>query len=93
MSVDKFKEPAVAAKAVQQTTPLSDDARECLLDVVSHHRDFVQACCCTIRHAKGDDVSYWEHQVNVLNRMKEQAQRALAALPQVVAEDSSAVKE
>lgn len=71
--------------ASAQPAPLPDDARECLLDVVSHHRDFVEACqrCADIEAANGDeeDVGYWAHQINVLNRMKEQAERALAAAP------------
>lgn len=59
-----------------------DDARECLMDVVSHHHDFVTACK-SIKgelHACGahDSAAYWQKQIDVLDRMKAQAERALA---------------
>lgn len=60
----------------------SDDARKCLMDVVSHHHDFVTACK-SIKgelHACGahDSAAYWQKQIDVLDRMKAQAERALA---------------
>ena len=59
-------------------TPLTDDAKECLEDVISHHDDFVKACEFAKLGESGEDgVSYWTHQVNVLNRMKEQAESVL----------------
>lgn len=59
-------------------TPLTDDAKECLEDVISHHDDFVRACEFAKLGESGEDgVSYWTHQVNVLNRMKEQAESVL----------------
>lgn len=63
------------------SAPVSD-ARECLMDVVSHHQDFVTACK-SIKgelHACGahDSAAYWQKQIDVLDRMKAQAERALA---------------
>ncbi|CAJ7122388.1 gp03 [Burkholderia pseudomallei] len=60
----------------------ASDARECLMDVVSHHHDFVTACK-SIKgelHACGahDSAAYWQKQIDVLDRMKAQAERALA---------------
>ncbi|AOI94818.1 ead/Ea22-like family protein [Burkholderia sp. LA-2-3-30-S1-D2] len=58
---------------------LSGDASECLMDVVSHHRDFVNACKVMHFESVNDDSdAYWEKQINVLNRMKVQAERALS---------------
>lgn len=59
-------------------TPLTDDAKECLGDVISHHGDFVKACEFAKLGESGEDgVSYWTHQINVLNRMKDQAERVV----------------
>lgn len=81
-------ESALAAPPVEQpaappivSAPASD-ARECLMDVVSHHHDFVTACK-SIKgelHACGahDSAAYWQKQIDVLDRMKAQAERALA---------------
>ena len=53
-------------------------ARECIEDVISHHNDFVRACEFAKLGESGEDgVSYWTHQVKVLNRMKEQAESVL----------------
>ncbi|WP_156429864.1 hypothetical protein [Burkholderia sp. FL-7-2-10-S1-D7] len=58
---------------------LSGDASECLMAVVSHHRDFVNACKVMHFDAINDDSdAYWEKQIDVLNRMKAQAERALS---------------
>lgn len=58
--------------------PLTNDVKECLEDVISHHDDFVKACEFAKLGESGEDgVSYWTHQVSVLNRMKEQAESAL----------------
>lgn len=72
------KQPAAAPIV---SAPASD-ARECLMDVVSHHHDFVTACK-SIKgelHACGahDSAAYWQKQIDVLDRMKAQAERALA---------------
>ncbi|WP_019101042.1 hypothetical protein [Chromobacterium haemolyticum] len=73
---------------VQQAPGVPDDARECLLDVVSHHHDFAEAVqrCADIERENGDDedVGYWKHQADVLDRMKGQAERALATAPSQV---------
>ncbi|WP_175706793.1 hypothetical protein [Burkholderia ambifaria] len=58
---------------------LSDDARECLMDVVSHHGDFVMACEYARDDASdADSAAYMQKQIDVLDRMKAQAERALA---------------
>ena len=59
-------------------------ARECLMDVVSHHGDF-RTACDNDRQAlevdgDRDAASYWQHQINVLDRMRGQAEIALAAI-------------
>lgn len=76
-------EDVLATSPVEQpaAAPI-DDARECLMDVVSHHHDFVTACK-SIKgelHACGahDSAAYWQKQIDVLDRMKAQAERALA---------------
>lgn len=80
--------------AVPQPAAVPDEARECLLDVVSHHHDFAEAVqrCADIERENGDDedVGYWKHQADVLNRMKEQAERALAAAPAQVEQQAPA---
>lgn len=64
----------------RQGAALSDDARECLQDVVSHYGNFVEALTC-----KRDTVTtktdreYWQHELSANARMKRQAEHALAA--------------
>lgn len=64
----------------RQGAVLSDDARECLQDVVSHYGNFVEALTC-----KRDTVTtktdreYWQHELSANARMKRQAEHALAA--------------
>lgn len=72
---------AAPQPASAQPATVPDDARECLLDVVSHHQAFVDACRFTLLHVDGENVLYWKHQADVLDRMKGQAERALAAAP------------
>jgi hypothetical protein len=74
------KYPA-ATKAVS----LTDDARECLMDVVTHHHDFRTACIevKASNETTRSDESYWQKQIDVLDRMRAQAERALAARGQV----------
>jgi hypothetical protein len=58
-------------------SPFTGDAHECLLDVVSHYHDFRNALEfreATAAHAH--DTSYWRKQLDVLDRMKDQAERA-----------------
>jgi hypothetical protein len=62
-------------------TAITDDARECLMDVVSHHHDF-RTACIEIKAANEttrSDELYWQKQIDVLDRMKGQAERALKA--------------
>jgi hypothetical protein len=60
---------------------LGDDAHECLLDVVSHYQDFRTAILEVKAHNEttGSDELYWQKQLNVLDRMKAQAERALSS--------------
>jgi hypothetical protein len=62
---------------------LSDDARECLQDVVSHHHDLYTACLFvkSSNETTRSDELYWQKQIDVLSRMRDQAVRALAASP------------
>lgn len=73
-----------------------DDARECLMDVVSHHHDFVTACK-SIKgelHACGahDSAAYWQKQIDVLDRMKAQAERALATSANEIGAEGPAIE-
>lgn len=95
-------ESALAAPPVEQpaappivSAPASD-ARECLMDVVSHHHDFVTACK-SIKgelHACGahDSAAYWQKQIDVLDRMKAQAERALATSVNETGAEGPAIK-
>ncbi|WP_256704453.1 hypothetical protein [Burkholderia pseudomallei] len=81
LSADLIARYALAPIEQPAAAPI-DDARECLMDVVSHHHDFVTACK-SIKgelHACGahDSAAYWQKQIDVLDRMKAQAERALA---------------
>ena len=81
---DKWKAKA-EGKDSGRDAALSHDAKECLMDVVSHHGDFHKACNTTrdlhLRENNRDSASYWDKQTHVLARMKVQAERALAAHP------------
>lgn len=55
----------------------SEEAKECLLDVITHHNDFFTACQQMEAIADSTNRGYWEHQRKVLNRMRAQAERAL----------------
>lgn len=79
---------AAPQPASAQPATVPDDARECLLDVVSHHQAFVDACRFTLLHVHGENVLYWKHQADVLDRMKGQAERALATAPAQVEQQS-----
>jgi hypothetical protein len=79
LDYDADKHSGYAAPPAQ--TALSDDARECLMDVVSHHHDF-RTACIEIKAANEttrSDELYWQKQIDVLDRMKWQAERALKA--------------
>ncbi|MCA8037062.1 hypothetical protein LGM46_29265 [Burkholderia arboris] len=61
----------------------ADDARECLMDVVSHYRGLSTGLAFMLNQACGDknadDEAYWKHEIKALDRMLAQAERALAA--------------
>lgn len=67
------------------------DERECLSDVVSHF-DNLRAGLCAQRLAASDandadSIAYWNHEISVLERMKAQAQAALASKAAAVPQD------
>jgi len=73
----------IDASPAQQAVTLPDDARECLLDVVSHH-DNIVAGFAAQRNAATDandngTAAYWTREMGIAHRMKEQAERALTA--------------
>ncbi len=77
----------LAASPVQQpAAALIDDARECLMDVVSHHDNTVAALSArrvaADRDSDRNTADYWRHEIEVARRMKAQAERALAAMAQ-----------
>lgn len=59
-------------------------ALECLRDVVSHHENIVAGFAAQRKAAEyandGDDALYWKREIGVANRMKEQAEHALAEI-------------
>ncbi|WP_369147640.1 hypothetical protein [Burkholderia pseudomallei] len=63
-----------------------DDARKCLMDVVSHHDSIVAGFAAQRLAAEeaqdSDAAAYWKHESDVAHRMKAQAERALAAMAQ-----------
>jgi len=65
----------------QAVVNLSKDALECLQDVVSHYNDFTKACDTMIKlcidNSEDDSALYWKHQLDVLDRMKNQAASAI----------------
>ncbi|VBP71109.1 Uncharacterised protein [Burkholderia pseudomallei] len=84
------------AESLQPAAAPIDDARECLMDVVSHHHDFVTACK-SIKgelHACGahDSAAYWQKQIDVLDRMKAQAERALATSANEIGAEGPAIE-
>jgi hypothetical protein len=62
---------------------LTDDARECLADVVSHYRALYAGLAFQLNEAtvteNADDMAYWKHEIKALERMYAQAERALLA--------------
>lgn len=71
------------ASEQQAVCGLSDDARECLMDVVSHHANIVAGFSLQQKFAEdsndGDNALYWKREIEVAHRMKAQAERVLAA--------------
>jgi hypothetical protein len=80
-------QPSPTAVVLDDELALTVDARECLMDVVSHHHDFRTACLevkASNETTRSDEL-YWQKQIDVLDRMKAQAERVLtAASPQPV---------
>ena len=72
-----------ASTALQPAAAQIDAARECLMDVVSHHDNIVAGFAAQRFAAQeaqdGDSAAYWKHEIDVAHRMKTQAERALAA--------------
>jgi hypothetical protein len=70
-------------KAQAAQTALTDDARECLADVVSHYRALYAGLAFQLNEAtvseNSDDMTYWKHEIKALVRMYAQAERALTA--------------
>jgi hypothetical protein len=64
-------------------TATTDAARECLADVVSHYRALYAGLAFQLNEAtvseNSDDMTYWKHEIEALERMYEQAERALTA--------------
>jgi hypothetical protein len=77
------KDPQYAAPASSAASMLSEDARECLMDVVSHYDNIRAGFRAQEMEAfnaqDSDSMAYWVREIKVLERMKEQAQRALLA--------------
>jgi hypothetical protein len=67
----------------EASVALTGDARECLMDVVSHHDNIVEGFCAQRKKAwdvnDNDSAMYWDREMAVACRMKEQAERALLA--------------
>lgn len=70
------------ASVTEAKPELIDDARECLLDVISHHGDFRLALLevKASNETTSSDELYWQKQIDVLDRMRSQAERALSKL-------------
>lgn len=60
------------------------EALECLRDVVSYHSNIVAGFAAqrlaAVEAKDGDVVAYWNREINVADRMKSQAERALASM-------------
>jgi hypothetical protein len=75
------------AQPAQTQVALTDDARECLADVVSHYRALYAGLAFQLNEAtvteNADDMAYWKHEIKTLERMYAQAERALLAVQPV----------
>jgi hypothetical protein len=83
VSEAKWIDGLLATRVPQVPT---DDARECLLDVVSHHDNIVAGFAAQRLAAEEandhDTALYWKREISVAHRMREQAERALATTAQ-----------
>ncbi|VWB16449.1 hypothetical protein BLA14095_00481 [Burkholderia lata] len=79
---DELLELLAASPVEQHEAAPADDARECLMDVVSHHDNIVAGFAAqrlaAIEAADSDTAAYWGREIEVARRMKAQAERALA---------------
>jgi hypothetical protein len=61
-----------------------NNAKECLLDVVSHHNNVIEAFNNMVQYhldrADKDNADYWRREIKVAERMKAQAELALKDL-------------
>ena len=87
MSVDQQSAAPIAGDdaptaADRAPTSLPGDARECLQDVVSHFDNIVSGLeakrATALEHRDRDDAAYWEREISVIQRMRDQAVRSLA---------------
>jgi hypothetical protein len=83
MEVADFIADLYARAQAAATVASTDDARECLADVVSHYRALYAGLAFQLNEAtvseNSDDMTYWKHEIKALERMYEQAERALTA--------------
>lgn len=87
-SARKLLARRTSSPAASTTVAPLDDARKCLMDVLSHHDDFEKACRA-LKDAASDDgngseASYWLDRIDVLGRIKTQAEHALTAVAQPI---------
>jgi len=77
----------IGPQPAQTQVALTDDARECLADVVSHYRALYAGLAFQLNEAtvteNADDMAYWKHEIKTLERMYAQAERALLAVQPV----------
>ena len=77
----RFPSPTAALREERELRALDEAEKECLVDVLSHHNDFVTACeIARDNSTEESDRLYWKHQIDVLKRMADQAERTLRAL-------------
>ncbi|CAG9229371.1 hypothetical protein [Burkholderia vietnamiensis] len=83
---DEIRQLLAASPVEQHEAAPADDARECLMDVVSHHANIVSGFAAQRKAAEdandGDDALFWKREIEVAHRMKAQAERALAVMSQ-----------
>ncbi|RRW90627.1 hypothetical protein [Pandoraea apista] len=72
-----------AARAVPPPVKVDRDVRELLTDIVTHHDNIVAGFAAQRKEALDANdtasVAYWNHEINVVNRMEAQARATLSA--------------
>ncbi|VVD74238.1 hypothetical protein PHO31112_00747 [Pandoraea horticolens] len=72
-----------AARAVPPPVKVGRDVRELLTDIATHHDNIVAVFAAQRKEALDANdtasVAYWNHEINVVNRMEAQARAALSA--------------